>query len=56
MELDWDTGGNRSDAGNRSLNTMLRAALLAIRVGGFFAWNVYESGSTATAVLVVQSR
>jgi hypothetical protein len=53
MKLDWDTGGNKSDAGNRSLST---AALLAIRVGGFFAWNVYESGPAATAVLVAQSR
>ncbi len=56
MELDWDTGGDRSNAGNRSLSTMLRAAILAICVGGFFAWNVYESGSAATDVLVIQSR
>ena len=56
MELDWDPVGNKNEAGNPSLSTMLRAALLAICIGGFFAWNVYQSGSAATAVLVVQSR
>jgi hypothetical protein len=54
--MDWDTVGNKSEIGSLPLNTMLRAALLAICVGGFFAWNVYESGSAATAVLVAQSR
>jgi hypothetical protein len=52
MPLDVKT----TDSSNPFRGGLLGAAMLAIVVGGFFAWNIYESGSAATAVWAAQSK
>jgi len=56
MPLDVEMAGGDGDNGNPVGGFMLGAAMIAVAVGGFFAWNIYESGSAASQVLVVQSR
>ena len=51
-----DIPDQNHDNGTPLLGTMLGAALLAVAVGGFFAWNDFKSGSAATARLVAQTR
>jgi hypothetical protein len=51
-----DIPDHNHDDGNPLLRTMLGAALLAVTIVGFFAWNDFKSGSVATAVLVAQTR